>query len=104
MGVGILVNRASFLSVLVFSGFCTEKHSRGHWRLPKQDRYVCMSSKGTLIPLLYPPLPLLNLSYPSATPCLHLCTASTMSSLYLHQNSFYALQPIWLENVRFMTM
>ena len=31
-------------SVLIFSGFCTEKHSRGHWRLPKQDRYVCMSS------------------------------------------------------------
>ena len=35
--VGTLVNRASFPSVLVFSGCCTENRSHGHWRQPRQD-------------------------------------------------------------------
>ena len=36
---GTLVNRASFPSVLVFSGCCAENRSHGHWRQPKQDRH-----------------------------------------------------------------
>ena len=34
---GTLVNRASFPSVLVFSGCCTENRSHGQWRPPTQD-------------------------------------------------------------------